>query len=198
MNLDGENYAVYYTGRAIVPGSLVVSGSNGNYADDGGKLEHTGGSNYVVESIVDYAEGVVRIRYDLSSRRNAPITLTFIPGAAFSQQSYTASQEVTLQTRSLTWVFQPRPIPAPGTLIVEYRALGRWATLRDLGDGRLSGDGTGQIDYSTGTINITMAALPDVGTEIIYSWGDDQSFDIQDGTSDAPINAVELRITDTY
>ena len=198
VNLDGENYAVYYTGRAIVPGSLVVSGSNGNYADDGGKLEHTGGSNYVVESIVDYAEGVVRIRYDLSSRRNAPITLTFIPGAAFSQQSYTASQEVTLQTRSLTWVFQPRPIPAPGTLIVEYRALGRWATLRDLGDGRLSGDGTGQIDYSTGTINITMAALPDVGTEIIYSWGDDQSFDIQDGTSDAPINAVELRITDTY
>lgn len=198
VNLDGDNYAVYYAGRAIVPGSLVVSGSNGNYSDDGGELEHTGGSNYLVESVVDYAEGVVRIKYDLSGRRNNPVTLTFIPGAAFSQQSYTASQEVTLQTRSLTWVFQPRPIPAPGTLIVEYRVLGRWAMLRDLGDGTLSGDGTGQIDYATGTINITMSGLPDVGTEIIYSWGDDKSFEIQDGTSQAPINAVELRITDAY
>lgn len=198
VNLDGDGYAVYYTGRAIVPGTLTITGNNGNYADQGGVLEHTGGSNYLVESVVDYAQGVVRIKYDTTSRRYGPVTLTFIPGAAFAQQSYTASQEVTLQTRALTWVFQPLPIAAPGTLIVEYRALGRWATLRDRGDGTLVGDGTGQINYATGTVNITLSALPDVGTEIIYSWGDDQSFDIQDGSSDAPINAVELLITDSY
>lgn len=198
VNLDGDGYAVYYTGRAIVPGSLAISGNNGNYSDDGGELEHDSGSNYLVESQIDYAEGVVRIKYDTSSRRNNSISLTFIPGAAFSQQSYTASQDVTLQTRSLTWVFQPRPIPAPGTLIVEYRALGRWATLRDLGDGVLSGDGTGQIDYSTGTISVTLAGLPDVDSEIIYSWGDDDSFDIYDGKTTAPLNGVELQITENY
>lgn len=198
VNLDGDGYAVYYTGRAIVPGTLTITGSNGSYEDNGGVLKHTGGSNYLVDSAIDYAEGVVRILYDTSSRRNNPITLTFIPGAAFSQQSYTASQEVTLQTRSLTWVFQPLPIAAPGTLIVEYRALGRWATLRDRGDGTLVGDGTGTIDFSTGTISITLAGLPDVGTEIIYSWGDDQSFDIEDGATTAPINIVELQITSEY
>jgi hypothetical protein len=198
VSLDGDNYAVYYTGRAIVPGTLTITGSNGSYADDGGVLEHTGGSNYLVESAIDYAEGVVRIKYDTTSRRNSPITMEFIPGAAFSQQSYTASTEVTLQTRSLTYVFQPLPIPAPATLIVEYRALGRWATLRDRGDGTLTGDGTGQINYATGTINITLAALPDVGTEIIYSWGDDESFDVQDGSATAPTNAVDLQITDEY
>lgn len=198
VNLDGDGYAVYYTGRAIVPGTLAITGNNGNYSDVGGVLEHDSGSNYVVESLIDYAEGVVRIKYDTSSRRYQPITLTFIPGAAFSQQNYSASQAVTLQTRSLTWVFQPRPVPAPGTLIVEYRALGRWATLRDLGDGVLAGDGTGQIDFATGTITVSLAGLPDVGTEIIYSWGDDQSFDIQDGTSENPINVVALQVTSQY
>ncbi|MBN8237803.1 hypothetical protein JF541_01480 [Marinobacter hydrocarbonoclasticus] len=196
VNLDGDGYAVYYSGRSIVPGSLQITGSNGTYEDAGGELAHVSGSDYLVESSIDYVEGIVRIKYDTSSRRYNPVTLTFLPGAAFSQQSYTASQEVTLQTRSLTWVFQPRPIPAPGTLIVEYRALGRWATLRDRGDGTLTGDGTGTIDYATGTISITMAGLPDVGTEIIYSWGDDLSFDIEDGSTDAPINLVEFIIAD--
>ncbi|HET8799620.1 MAG TPA: hypothetical protein VFN01_00415 [Marinobacter sp.] len=198
VNLDGDGYAVYYTGRAIVPGTLTIGGSNGNYADAGGTIEHTSGSNYLVESEINYSEGVVRIKYDSTGRRFNPVSLTFIPGAAFAQQSYTASFEVELQTRSLTYVYQPLPIAAPGTLIVEYRALGRWATLRDRGDGVLVGDGTGQIDYSTGTISITLAGLPDVGTEIIYSWGDDLSFDIQDGTGQAPINAVDFQITDQY
>ena len=198
VNLDGDNYAVYYTGRAIVPGTLEVSGSNGNYSDGGGVLEHVSSSNYLVESLIDYAEGVVRIKYDATSRRNNPITLSFIPGAPFSQQSYSGSQEVTLETRSLTWVFQPRPIPAPATLIVEYRALGRWATLRDRGDGVLVGDGTGQIDYSTGTISVTLSGLPDVDSEIIYSWGDGLSYEIQDGQVDAPVNAVDFTITGEY
>lgn len=197
VNLDGDGYAVYYTGRAIVPGTLTISGNNGNYEDAGGFLDHVSGNDYLVESEIDYAEGIVRIKYDSTSRRFNPITLTFVPGAAFSQQSYTASQEVTLQTRSLTWVFQPRPIPAPATLIVEYRALGRWATLRDRGDGTLVGDGTGSIDYATGTVSITLAGLPDVDTEIIYSWGDDLSFDIEDGSTDAPVNLVEFIIADS-
>lgn len=197
VNLDGDGYAVYYTGRAIVPGSLQISGTNGSYEDDGGAIKHVSGNDYLVESVIDYVEGVVRIKYDSTSRRYNPITLTFIPGAAFSQQSYTASQEVTLQTRSLSWVFQPRPVPAPATLIIEYRALGRWATLRDRGDGTIVGDGTGQINYSTGTVSITLAGLPDVGTEIIYSWGDDLSFDIEDGGTKAPDNAVDLIIGDS-
>lgn len=198
VNLDGDNYAIYYTGRAIVPGTLIIGGNNGSYNDGGGFLNHTGGSNYVVDSEINYQEGIVRIKYDTTSRRNTPVTLTFTPGAAVPQQSYTASFTVELQTRSLTYVYQPLPIAAPGTLIVEYRALGRWATLRDRGDGVLEGDGTGQINFATGTIDITLAGLPDVGTEIIYSWGDDQSFDIEDGGTSAPINIVELQITSAY
>lgn len=172
VNEDAEGYAVYYTGRAIVPGTLVVGGSNGNYEDEAGALKFKSGSNRVSESEVDYQNGVVRILYTSASYKNNPITFDFIPGAVVTQQSYTVSDEVTLVTRSLTWVKQLLPVPAPGTLYVEYMALGRWNTLKDNGAGVLEGDGTGQINYATGTAEITLAALPDVDTEIIYSWGD--------------------------
>lgn len=197
-NLDADNYAIYYTGRAIVPGTLEITGENGSYEDDGGTLSHVSGSDRVDKAIVDYAQGVVRIRWTSSGSVNNTVNLDFIPGAAFSQQAYTGSQEITQQTRSLSWVFQARPIPAEGTLIVEYRVLGRWATLRDHGAGVLTGDGTGQVDYSTGTIEITLAGLPDVGTEIIYSWGDDLSFDVQDGSTTAPFSAVEFTIGNQF
>ncbi len=63
VTLDSDVYAVYYCGRAIVPGSLTIGGSNGNYQDEGGVLGHVSGSNLVDASTVDYTEGVVRIRY---------------------------------------------------------------------------------------------------------------------------------------
>lgn len=196
VNQDTAGYAIYYTGRAIVPGTLIIGGSNGNYSDDGGTLDHDSGSNRIDQSEIDYQNGSVRILWTSASYRNNPITLTFIPGAAMTQQSYSGSTLVTLANRSLTWIVQPRPIPAPGTLTVEYRALGRWQTLRDNGAGVLVGQGTGQINYATGTVEVTLAALPDVDTEIIYSWGDDTSADIQDGASDPVITEMEFNLTD--
>lgn len=183
---DAEGFAVYYTGRAIVPGSLQVSGSNGDYIDAGGKLAHDAGNNRLDVSEIDYQEGRIRIKWTSSSYKNNPVTLTFTPGAAYQQQAYTYGVEIELANRSLTFVNQLRPVPAPGTLIFEYMALGRWSTIYDRGDGVLEGDGTGQINYSTGTVNLTLSALPDVGPEILYSWGDDQSFDVQDGSGTPP------------
>lgn len=196
VNEDADGFAIYYTGRAIVPGTLEVTGSNGNYDDNGGELKYATGSNRLDTSLIDYQEGVVRIRWTSSSYKNNPITLTFLPGAAVSQQSYNDGVEITIQNRSLTYVHQARPKPAPGTYTVEYRALGRWNTLKDNGAGVLVGDGTGQINYATGTAEITLAALPDVGPEIIFSWGDDLSFDIQDGGATSARGLVSLNITD--
>lgn len=183
--LNGDSYAVYYLGRGVVPGTLNITGSNGNYSDEGGKLAHVSGSNYLDASTIDYQAGIVKIKYT-TSRHAQSVDFSFIPGAAFFQQSYCKSVAVELQTRSLTYVNQLRPISAPATLIIEYRALGRWATLADGGDGILRGDGTGRINYATGTCELTLAGLPDVGTEIIYSWGDNDSFDIESGSVNSP------------
>jgi hypothetical protein len=68
------------------------------------------------------------------------------------------------------------PIPAPGSLIVDYRALGRWYRLQDDGTGQLSdGSGTttvgsGSISYVDGALVLTIGALPDVGSSLLLSW----------------------------
>lgn len=196
VNADGDGYAVYYAGRAIVPGTLQIGGSNGNYADAGGTLQHTSGNDRVSESVIDYQNGVVRILWTVANHRNNPITLVFTPGASVSQQSYSASTTVELANRSLTWVAQLRPLPAPGTAFVEYMALGRWNTLRDNGAGVLQGDGTGQINYATGTVSFTLAGLPDVDTEIICSWGDSSSAETNIAEPIGASARFELRLTD--
>lgn len=83
----------------------------------------------------------------------------------------TAGTEVTIQNRGLAWVKNLAPLPAPGTTVVEYRALGNWNRVTDRGDGKLEGDGAGTVDFATGSVSLTLAALPDVGTSILFTWG---------------------------
>ncbi|KMQ75305.1 hypothetical protein [Marinobacter subterrani] len=195
VTTDTNGAGIYYTGRAIVPGTLVISGSNGQYTDQGGKLVYTGGSNNLdtENSAVDYINGEIRAFYSGGSRFNS-VTLTFQPGAVVNQQTKQASLEVNQQTRSLTWVHQTEPKASPATLTVEYRAQGNWYLLRDYGAGELTGDGTGTIDYATGTVNFTLAALPDAGTNIIIAWGEKQGTVIEAGATipDAPTIRFEV------
>lgn len=96
------------------------------------------------------------------------------PGAAITQAAHSRDIEITLATRGTVYNETLLPIPAPGALRLSYRALGRWYTLRDEGDGELvgaQGVGTGTIDYTTGAMVVTLGALPDVGSSILLSWG---------------------------
>lgn len=91
------------------------------------------------------------------------------------ETSHTASDAVTLATRGFNYARTLRPIPAPGTLRVAYRALNRWYLLADDGSGVLRGSdssyGIGTVNYATGTALITLGVLPDVGSAVIWSWG---------------------------
>ena len=193
---NGEG--IYHAGRAITPGTLQITGSNGEYEDQGGKLVHTGGNNRLDEenSVVDYVNGEIRAFYSGGSASYST-TLTFVPGAVVNQQTKQASLEVNQQTRSLTWVFQTEPKAAEATLTVEYRAQGSWYLLRDDGGGELSGDGTGTLDYATGTVNFTLAALPDAGTEIIVAWGEKQGTVIEAGATIPDTPTIRFEVGET-
>ena len=193
---NGEG--IYHAGRAIVPGTLRITGTNGEYEDRGGRLFHTGGNNRLDEenSVVDYVNGEIRAFYSGGSA-SYNTTLTFLPGAVVNQQTKQASLEVNQQTRSLTWVFQTEPKAAEATLTVEYRAQGSWYLLRDDGAGELSGDGTGTLDYATGTVNFTLAALPDAGTEIIVAWGEKQGTVIEAGATIPDTPTIRFEVGET-
>ena len=78
---------------------------------------------------------------------------------------------VTLATRQFTYVNNLDPLPAPGTLQVDYRSQGQWNRITDDGNGSLVGIGAGQVDYQTGTVQITLQELPDVPSAILFTWG---------------------------
>lgn len=78
---------------------------------------------------------------------------------------------VTPETRGVNWTTTLRPRPEPGTVVIEWRGLGRWERITDDGEGGLEGEGTGTIDYDTGAATITLTALPDAPSEIIIMWG---------------------------
>lgn len=71
----------------------------------------------------------------------------------------------------LTYVFQCQPLPAPGTLFIDYWSLGQRYTITDDGAGKLEGQGGGAVSYTTGSVNVTLKAVPDIGSAISLAHG---------------------------
>lgn len=193
-DLDGAG--IYYTGRPIVPGTLTITGNNGSYTDKGGRLEHTGGNERIntETSSVDYVNGEIRAFYQNGGGTGQTVSITYTPGAVLSSQSKQDALPVTQQTRGLVWVYQTRPKAAPRTLTLEYRAQGNWYRLRDEGAGILTGDGVGTINYATGTISATLAALPDAGTPVLIAWGEEQGTVIEAGAAITDKAAIRIEV----
>src|SRR5690554_589331 len=112
------------------------------------------------------------------------------------QQAHTLARQVTAENRRLNWIETLAPVPAPGAYTVTYMAQGNWYTLTDDGEGAIRGSdpghGTGTIDYETGNVTLTTGALPDVGSQIIYTYGSRVHYEVRSGSQ--AINADEARL----
>lgn len=80
------------------------------------------------------------------------------------------------ENRSFNWVAMLKPLPAPGTVVISFRALGNWYTLLDDGAGNFTGSGSGTVNYLTGSVLVTLPSLPDAGSAVIYQWGENTAF----------------------
>lgn len=132
----------------------------------------------------DYAAGTVRVHLQDSFWDNTTsyVEIHYIPIIAADHPAHTEDTPITLGTRGTVYTGALTPLPAPGTLIVDYRSLGRWYRLRDDGAGQLVGNdasvGTGSVDYVTGAYVVTLGALPDVGSSILRSWGTPAHYEV--------------------
>lgn len=106
-------------------------------------------------------------------------SITYKPATRTGATAYSLGVEVTDANQSLAWVRSLEPTPALGTLGVAYMAQGRWYELLDDGTGKLSGGdssyGVGTYNPLTGSVASTFGALPDVGSLVIYTWGEADS-----------------------
>lgn len=159
-----------FVGGGIYPGSLTINGGGYALTDKGGVLMN--GTSEI--GTVDYGNGIVRINTG-GPTISGTKTIGWQPAAAPSRVAMTRAVEVTPESRSGTLATLLDPPPAPGTLVVAYYAQGRWYVLRDDGSGAIRGGepshGSGQVNFTTGSVVVTMGALPDVGSAILLAYG---------------------------
>ena len=111
-----------------------------------------------------------------------------------SSAPHTTRLKVGQENRGFSWVNILKPFPAPNTLVISYMALGVWYTVTDDGAGALTGAGAGTVNYANGAIALTVPALPDVGSAIIFNWGEKSAFTNRTGQAGfrAPEYALQL------
>ncbi|WP_421717479.1 hypothetical protein [Algiphilus sp.] len=178
---------VHIAQRKIVPGTATVviewsgSSTRGVFTDDGrGNLVRDASSGGSVPAgaagRVDYAFGEIVITgLGVTASVDAnDSSVTYRPGAAIADVQHTDGIEITEANRGLVYTRTLVPTPRPAALQVEYRVQGRWITLRERGDGTIAGnpgEGSGTIQFATGTVNLTLGAEPDVGSHVLFGWG---------------------------
>ncbi len=158
-----------FIGSPVAPGTLDIPVTGGVITDNGGALLIGG----VTIGTLDNSTGEM-VFSATSPSYSGSKTVSFEPGGSPHDVADTTMLEVTASNRGLIWNVTLDPPPLPLSLQVSYQALGEWYTLRDNGAGGLIGDvagtGSGTINYASGTVSLTAAALPDANSAILFAW----------------------------
>ena len=158
-----------HVGGPIYPGSLSITRAGVTATDSGGLLV-SGGSEV---GSVDYENGVATLATDLFGTSAGSHTVVFTPAAIPDLVSDQSAIQVTPETRAQSYAFTLGSLPLARTTSISYLAQGRWYVLRDNGAGVLKASdasyGAGTINYTTGSIVVTLGALPDVGSSVVVS-----------------------------
>lgn len=160
-----------FLGAAHVPGSVTLTIAGGVYEDDRkGGFRFISGTNSFTSLDIDYETGQINV-YRSSSAYVGTANVTATPGAAVTGQAVTGEEPIGLANRGFAYTLNLADAkPRPGTLVVSFMALGKWQEIRDPGNGELTGSGSGTIAFATGSVAITLAALPDVDSSIIFQY----------------------------
>ncbi len=156
----------------MLVGSVKVVAGGTELTDDGmGSLASAGTTPWA--GTVDYQAGSITL-VNATGAGNTAVSISATPAGAIADQGYNERILITQNNQGYNWVFQLSPLPSAGTVVVDYRALGRWIRLTDNGRGQLigkAGQGSGTVNYATGSVVVTTGALPDLDSAIIPSWG---------------------------
>lgn len=162
----------FYTTMPALPGTLSLDHSGTAYVDDEkGNIIRSSDSEQT--GLIDYTSGQMTF-FQGGPINGGQLDCTFTPAAVTTPAPQTEQIPISDQTRALNYIRRLDPIPAPGTLTVDYRSFNQWYRLTERGDGTISGDaageGSGSIDFGTGDVTVTLGALPDPDTIIIFTW----------------------------
>lgn len=161
-----------YFGGPVTRGGVQVT-AGGTLLEDDGRGGLASGSASVWSGQIDYLSGAVTLSNSAGAGTTAISAVATAAGPVL-QQGYTGSVDITALNRQLNYIMQLTPLPHPGTVNVDYMALGKWIRLSDNSLGQLTagaGQGSGSVSYATGSLVVTLGALPDVNSKVIVSYG---------------------------
>lgn len=161
------------TPTSIKPGALTVAAGATTLTDDGlGNLN--AGSTAV--AAIDYKAGVVTFLPSSPNYGSVTTGITYTPATLAGASCFSMSYTITSANQGLAYTQAFQPLPGPGSFTISYMAQGRWYALTDNLAGKLEGAdpsyGVGTLNYSTGSMAVTLGALPDVGSSLIVDYGD--------------------------
>ncbi|MBN8887601.1 MAG: hypothetical protein J0I77_17890 [Rudaea sp.] len=160
-----------FFGTPFTRRSLSISFGGSTIVDDGnGNLVCT--ADVTWSGSADYVSG----SFTLTHTGGASGTLSAIatPAGGVLQQTRSMAIPTPNGVRQLAFIGNIPVAPVPGSVIIDYLALGRWIRLTDNGDGTISGlegQGVGTITYTTGSFAVTLGTYPDNGSSLIVYWG---------------------------
>ena len=159
-----------FIGGGILPGTLSVVRGGITMTDKGGALEVAG----TQVGSIDYANGILTLTTNPFGTTGGNHTVSYTPAAAPNVVTSSVGIPVTAQNQRLSWNLTIDPVPAKTSLQISYRTLGRWYVLTEDGSGSIkgsdSGFGAGRLNYQTGSVSVTLGALPDVDSAIVLVW----------------------------
>ena len=158
---------------AAQPGSLVITRGATVFTDNGSGQLRQGAT---VVGLVDYRGKSVTMDASAPNYGNASTVIAYLPATPSGAATHSDALAITLVNQGLGFTAAFEPPPAPGTFTLSYMAQGRWYDLIDNANGKLAGAdnsyGAGTINYANGSIAYSLGAMPDVGSAIVYGWGD--------------------------
>lgn len=165
---------VRYFGTPYCPGTLSITAAGVALQDNGsGEIVPVNPADTGWSGTADYAIGAFSVAR--TTGISGSVSASATAAGVVSEQGYSTARQVTAANRALSWALQI-PRPSPGSVVLDYRALGKWIRLTDNGKGQLAGnpgEGSAIINYATGAIAATLGALPDVDTALVLAWGTD-------------------------
>lgn len=153
---------------AIVPGSVALTVAGNAYTDKGAAFVTSTGTTGALDGTqIDYRTGLISWA---GSAAAATVNLTYITAALRQNLPNTGRIDIDDTNRNFNYVLSLDPPPAPTTFNASYQYQGKWYELQDDGTGLLVGEGSGQVNYTTGSVVLTLQAQPDASSVIFYRW----------------------------
>lgn len=168
--------AVVQAPTAVEPGTITLTRNAFIFVDDGvGNLTQQGSTTAV--AAVDYYSGSITFLASSPSYGSSPNTfLKYKPATSAVLSTYSSELVITSANQGLAFTQAFEPPPAPGTFTLSYMSQGRWYDLTDNGNGKVAGSdnsyGVGTLSYGSGSLGVTLGAIPDVGSVLLANWGE--------------------------